>query len=43
MADRARALIAMTNDADRAAAKRVMEAMMKMRRIDIAALEAARG
>jgi predicted 3-demethylubiquinone-9 3-methyltransferase (glyoxalase superfamily) len=38
-----RALIAMTNDADRAAAKRVMEAMMKMRRIDIAVLEAARG
>jgi predicted 3-demethylubiquinone-9 3-methyltransferase (glyoxalase superfamily) len=37
-----RALIAAINDADRAAAKRAMEAMMNMRRIDIARIEAAR-
>ena len=37
-----RALIAALNDPDPAAAKRSMEAMMTMRRIDIAAIEAAR-
>lgn len=37
-----RALIAALNDADRGAAKRAMEAMMTMRRIDIATVEAAR-
>jgi predicted 3-demethylubiquinone-9 3-methyltransferase (glyoxalase superfamily) len=37
-----RALVAGMNDPDRAAAKRVMEAMMTMRRIDIAKIEAAR-
>jgi predicted 3-demethylubiquinone-9 3-methyltransferase (glyoxalase superfamily) len=37
-----RALLAAMNDPDRAAAKRGMEAMMKMRRIDIAKIEAAR-
>ena len=37
-----RALIAALNDRDRAAAKRAMEAMMAMRRIDIARIEAAR-
>lgn len=37
-----RALIAALSDADRAAAKRAMEAMMTMRRIDIARIEAAR-
>ena len=37
-----RALIDALNDPDRAAAKRAMEAMMTMRRIDIAAIEAAR-
>lgn len=37
-----RALIAAMNDADRAAAKRAMEAMMTMGRIDIARIEAAR-
>jgi len=37
-----RALIAALNDADRAAAKRAMDAMMTMRRIDIAKIEAAR-
>lgn len=37
-----RALIAGLGDADRAAAKRVMDAMMTMRRIDIAKIEAAR-
>jgi predicted 3-demethylubiquinone-9 3-methyltransferase (glyoxalase superfamily) len=37
-----RALIAATTDPDRAAAKRAMEAMMTMRKIDIAAIEAAR-
>ncbi|MGH9467406.1 MAG: VOC family protein [Terriglobales bacterium] len=36
-----RALLAMVNDPDRAAAKRAMTAMMTMRKIDIAALEAA--
>src|ERR1035438_8356874 len=36
------ALIAALNDADRAAAKRAMDAMMTMRRIDIAKIEAAR-
>jgi predicted 3-demethylubiquinone-9 3-methyltransferase (glyoxalase superfamily) len=35
-------LIAALNDADRAAAKRAMDAMMTMRRIDIARVEAAR-
>ena len=37
-----RALIAAVTDADRAAAKRAMDAMMTMRRIDIARIEAAR-
>jgi predicted 3-demethylubiquinone-9 3-methyltransferase (glyoxalase superfamily) len=37
-----RALLKGMADPDRAAAKRVMEAMMTMRRIDIAAIEAAR-
>ncbi len=37
-----RALIAALNDPDRAAAKRAMEAMMTMRRIDIATIETAR-
>ena len=37
-----RALLAATTDPDRAAAKRVMEAMMTMRKIDIATIEAAR-
>ena len=37
-----RALLAALNDPDRAAAKRAMEAMMTMRRIDIATIEAAR-
>jgi predicted 3-demethylubiquinone-9 3-methyltransferase (glyoxalase superfamily) len=37
-----RALIAALKDPDRAAAKRAMEAMMTMRRIDIAKIEAAR-
>jgi predicted 3-demethylubiquinone-9 3-methyltransferase (glyoxalase superfamily) len=36
------ALIAALNDTDRAAAKRAMDAMMTMRRIDIAKIEAAR-
>jgi len=37
-----RALLAATTDPDPAAAKRSMEAMMKMRKIDIATIEAAR-
>ena len=37
-----RALIAATTDPDRAAAKRAMNTMMTMRKIDIAAIEAAR-
>ena len=37
-----RALIEATTDPDRAAAKRAMEAMMTMKKIDIAAIEAAR-
>ena len=37
-----RALLAATTDPDRAAAKRAMNAMMTMRKIDIAAIEAAR-
>jgi predicted 3-demethylubiquinone-9 3-methyltransferase (glyoxalase superfamily) len=37
-----RALLAALKDPDRAAAKRAMEAMMTMRRIDIAGIEAAR-
>ena len=37
-----RALLAALKDPDRAAAKRAMEAMMTMRRIDIAKIEAAR-
>jgi predicted 3-demethylubiquinone-9 3-methyltransferase (glyoxalase superfamily) len=37
-----RALIAAVQDPDRAAAKRAMDAMMSMRRIDIAKIEAAR-
>lgn len=37
-----RALLEATTDPDRAAAKRSMEAMMTMRKIDIAAIEAAR-
>ena len=36
------ALLAATQDPDRAAAKRAMNAMMTMRKIDIAAIEAAR-
>jgi 2-polyprenyl-6-hydroxyphenyl methylase/3-demethylubiquinone-9 3-methyltransferase len=37
-----RALIDAISDPDRAAAKRAFEAMMSMRKIDIAAIEAAR-
>jgi len=37
-----RALLAAMSDSDRAAAKRAMEAMMTMKKIDIAAIEAAR-
>lgn len=37
-----RALLEATTDPDRAAAKRAMEAMMTMKKIDIAAIEAAR-
>ena len=37
-----RALLEATNDPDRAAAKRAMEAMLQMKKIDIAAIEAAR-
>jgi 2-polyprenyl-6-hydroxyphenyl methylase/3-demethylubiquinone-9 3-methyltransferase len=37
-----RALMAAMHDPDRAAAKRAMDAMMTMRKIDIAAIEAAR-
>ena len=37
-----RALIAAVTDPDQAAAKRAFDAMMKMRKIDIAAIEAAR-
>src|SRR5450432_458062 len=37
-----RALLAAPTDTDRAAAKRAMNAMMTMRKIDIAAIEAAR-
>ena len=37
-----RALMAAIADLDRAAAQRAFEAMMQMRRIDIAAIEAAR-
>jgi predicted 3-demethylubiquinone-9 3-methyltransferase (glyoxalase superfamily) len=37
-----RALMAAMSDPDRAAAKRAMDAMMTMRRIDIATIEAAR-
>lgn len=37
-----RALIAAVSDPDRAAAKRAFDAMMKMRKIDIATIEAAR-
>jgi predicted 3-demethylubiquinone-9 3-methyltransferase (glyoxalase superfamily) len=37
-----RALLEATTDPDRAAAKRAMEAMMTMRKIDIAKIEAAR-
>ena len=37
-----RALLAATTDPDRAAAKRAMGAMMTMRKIDIATIEAAR-
>jgi predicted 3-demethylubiquinone-9 3-methyltransferase (glyoxalase superfamily) len=37
-----RALLEATTDPDRAAAKRAMEAMMTMRKIDIATIEAAR-
>jgi predicted 3-demethylubiquinone-9 3-methyltransferase (glyoxalase superfamily) len=37
-----RALLAATQDPDRAAAKRTMNAMMTMRKIDIAAIETAR-
>jgi 2-polyprenyl-6-hydroxyphenyl methylase/3-demethylubiquinone-9 3-methyltransferase len=34
--------VAATTDSDRAAAKRVFEAMMRMKKIDIAAIKAAR-
>jgi predicted 3-demethylubiquinone-9 3-methyltransferase (glyoxalase superfamily) len=37
-----RTLLEATTDPDRAAAKRAFEAMMKMKKIDIAAIEAAR-
>ena len=37
-----RALMAAINDPDRAAAKRAMDAMMTMRKIDIATIETAR-
>jgi predicted 3-demethylubiquinone-9 3-methyltransferase (glyoxalase superfamily) len=37
-----RVLLEATTDRDRAAAKRAFEAMMKMKKIDIAAIEAAR-
>lgn len=37
-----RALMAATTDPDRAAAKRAMDAMMTMKKIDIAAIQAAR-
>jgi hypothetical protein len=37
-----RALMAAFTDTDRAAAKRAFDAMMQMRKIDIAAIEAAR-
>jgi hypothetical protein len=37
-----RVLLEATTDPDRAAAKRAMEAMMTMRKIDIAKIEAAR-
>ncbi len=37
-----RALTAAVSDPDRAAARRAFEAMMAMKRIDIAAIEAAR-
>jgi predicted 3-demethylubiquinone-9 3-methyltransferase (glyoxalase superfamily) len=37
-----RAMLAATQDPDRAAARRAMDAMMTMRKIDIAAIEAAR-
>jgi 2-polyprenyl-6-hydroxyphenyl methylase/3-demethylubiquinone-9 3-methyltransferase len=37
-----RVLLEATTDPDRAAAKRAFDAMMKMKKIDIAAIEAAR-
>lgn len=37
-----RALLDATTDPDRAAAKRAFEAMMKMKKMDIAAIEGAR-
>jgi predicted 3-demethylubiquinone-9 3-methyltransferase (glyoxalase superfamily) len=37
-----RVLLDATNDPDRAAAKRAMEAMMTMKKIDITTIEAAR-
>jgi 2-polyprenyl-6-hydroxyphenyl methylase/3-demethylubiquinone-9 3-methyltransferase len=37
-----RTLLDATTDPDRAAAQRAFEAMMKMKKIDIAAIEAAR-
>jgi predicted 3-demethylubiquinone-9 3-methyltransferase (glyoxalase superfamily) len=37
-----RVLLEATTDSDRAAAKRAFEAMMKMNKIDIATIEAAR-
>jgi 2-polyprenyl-6-hydroxyphenyl methylase/3-demethylubiquinone-9 3-methyltransferase len=37
-----RVLLEATTDSDRAAAKRAFDAMMKMKKIDIATIEAAR-
>lgn len=42
MADHARILIEAVADPDRAAARRAFDAMMMMKKIDIAAIEAAR-
>ena len=42
LADHPRVLMEATTDPDRAAAKRAFDAMMGMKKIDIAAIEAAR-